>query len=403
MPPKQASTNPYRVKLADGSVIRRDYTVGDDGRRVPSGNWKWSVYDATRRPKTKTVNLHTRDKGGALRKANEYVTLRASGGLDPWRQAAPRGGVPIDKAVKKFLEKKLQDGGSPATVDTDRGVLGRFAQALPVGTQPAHVEQHHIERFLSEPKSNGEARAPGTRNRMRASLQHFFGWAVEQGLARENPVEAVASTPKVLNPRDYITEAEYESIIGAIEEGETATGKDRTWLKDWIAFGWGTGLRPGEQRALKWSAVRLAEGLVVVGQGHRVKTKGSRRTVHVGGEALAVLKRRSGARTSEHVFTGFRGDPVEARHVSKNISSFAERAGVGKRVVPYSLRHGYGTRMIQAGVPAFELAKMMGTSLAMIDQHYGHHDERRARAHVDRVYGELSDSAAARIAKAQSD
>ena len=121
--------------------------------------------------------------------------------------------------------------------------------------------------------------------------------------------------------------------------------------------------------------------------------------VHVGGEALAVLRRRSESRTSERVFTGYRGDAVEPRHVAKQLASFAERAGVGKRVVPYSLRHGYGTRMIQEGVPAFELAKMMGTSLAMIDQHYGHHDQRRARAHVDRVYGTLSKSAEARLAR----
>ena len=398
------STNEYRIKLADGSVIRRDYKIDGSGERVPSGNWKWSVYDATRRPKTKTVNLHTRDKGGALRKANEYVKLRATGALDPWSDAAPRRGVTIDDATERFLAHKLRQGRSPATVETDRGHLTRFARTLPVGAQPAHVERHHVETFLDRPKRNGDPPSAAARNRVRATLRHFFGWAVDEGLARANPVETIRPARQVPNPRDHVTEAEYEAVMDAVEAAERATGKSRQWLKDWTAFAWGTGLRPSEQRALKWAAVSLDEGTVRVGLGHRVKTANSVRTVHVAGEALEVLRRRSGRRTSEHVFTGARGEgPVEKRHVSKNLGRFASDAGVGKRVVAYSLRHGYGTRMIQAGVPAFELAKMMGTSVQMIERHYGHHDPNRAKSHVHRVYGTVSARAAARLARSGSE
>jgi hypothetical protein len=38
----------------------------------------------------------------------------------------------------------------------------------------------------------------------------------------------------------------------------------------------------------------------------------------------------------------------------------------------YDLRHTYATFALRAGVPVFALTRFMGTSIAMIDLHYGH-------------------------------
>jgi hypothetical protein len=38
----------------------------------------------------------------------------------------------------------------------------------------------------------------------------------------------------------------------------------------------------------------------------------------------------------------------------------------------YDLRHTYATFELRAGVPVFALSRFMGTSIAMIDLHYGH-------------------------------
>ena len=48
-----------------------------------------------------------------------------------------------------------------------------------------------------------------------------------------------------------------------------------------------------------------------------------------------------------------------------------EAAGVSRRG-PYHLRHTFATEALAAGVSTFELSRVMGTSLAMIDIHYGH-------------------------------
>jgi hypothetical protein len=38
----------------------------------------------------------------------------------------------------------------------------------------------------------------------------------------------------------------------------------------------------------------------------------------------------------------------------------------------YDLRHTYATFALRAGVPVFAVSRLMGTSIAMIDLHYGH-------------------------------
>lgn len=393
--PKKREHNPYRIKLADGSVIERGYRIGKAERQVPYGNWKWIVYDSTRRPKTKKVNLRTKDRGAALRTANEYVTLRASGALDPWTDHAPKKGVFFSEAIEGYLADRVRRGKSPATVETDRGHLERFEKSLPLDFLIQHTELRHIEAFLNTPmrkgKRKGKPPSGAYQNRVRATLRHFFEWATEQGFIRTNPVVGVRPHKTAPSRREHITDSERKAIIAAIEASEESTGKDRTWLKDWITFGFSTGLRPGEQRHLKWSAVYLNERHVRIGKGHRTKTAKSARVVPVRGEALAILKRRAEEREGsegDYVFTGKGGAPVAPRYVTKQIQSFAEGAQIEKNVVAYSLRHGYGTRMAQAGVPLWELANLMGTSVRMIERHYGHYDPKRGAAHVERVFGE---------------
>jgi integrase len=48
-----------------------------------------------------------------------------------------------------------------------------------------------------------------------------------------------------------------------------------------------------------------------------------------------------------------------------------EAAGISRRG-PYCLRHTFATEALAAGVSIFELARLMGTSVNVIDRTYGH-------------------------------
>jgi integrase len=47
-------------------------------------------------------------------------------------------------------------------------------------------------------------------------------------------------------------------------------------------------------------------------------------------------------------------------------------AGITPRRRVYDLRHTFATFALRAGISTFDLSRYVGTSLAMIDRHYGH-------------------------------
>jgi hypothetical protein len=58
---------------------------------------------------------------------------------------------------------------------------------------------------------------------------------------------------------------------------------------------------------------------------------------------------------------------------------YAWRLGIDPLRDLYDLRHTYPTFALRAGVPVFAVSRFMGSSIAMIDHHYGHlaHDSRQ--------------------------
>ena len=398
---------PLRSALPDGSRIERNHRTGEGGEPEPYGSWYWVVYDPDRAPKRKRVNLRTKDQGAALIKAADLAADYGMGTFDPWAQAAPTDASSVEKAAERFLRHQRAQGRSAATVKTDRSHLERFARTLPAGALVRHIERGHVERWIHAPKvrpsrpgrpkvASGE-RAPSTKARMLATLRHFASWAVDRGLCRRDFTAGISLGSARPSRRDHITEAEEGAILRAIAAAEVATGQPRDWLRDWILFGTHTGLRPGEQQKLRWSAVRLAERSVEVGRGHAVKTRASRRTVPVEGPAFEVLRRRHEARTSEAdgpVFTSATGKPVRVDYVASRLALFAEAAGVGKRVVPYSLRHAFGTRAVLGGVSIYHVAQIMGTSVQLIESTYGHYDPKRGADQLRRLFGGTKDDGA---------
>lgn len=77
----------------------------------------------------------------------------------------------------------------------------------------------------------------------------------------------------------------------------------------------------------------------------------------------------------DYVFASPEGKPIGS--FKKSFASLLKSAKVekdshGNRRSIYSLRHTYATFRLQEGVHQYILAKNMGTSTAMLEEHYGH-------------------------------
>jgi integrase len=72
--------------------------------------------------------------------------------------------------------------------------------------------------------------------------------------------------------------------------------------------------------------------------------------------------------------------------MSEEYMEALEAAGIAQRG-PYQLRHTFATEALAAGISIFELARVMGTSVKMVDHTYGHlarDSEQGIRARLNR-------------------
>src|SRR5262249_22970392 len=138
-----------------------------------------------------------------------------------------------------------------------------------------------------------------------------------------------------------------------------------------------TGLRPSELFALEHGDVDRAAGVVHVrrayanGRVKQPKTRLSRRAVPlqaIAVEALDELPRSE----SSLAFPNTRGGYLDFRNFNRRHWKPVQRSvGIEPLRDLYDLRHTYATFALRAGVPVFALSRFMGTSIAMIDLHYG--------------------------------
>ncbi len=165
----------------------------------------------------------------------------------------------------------------------------------------------------------------------------------------------------------------------------------RTVTYNMILIACNTGMRPVEMKNLRWRDVMPAkdrEGREIVVLFVQGKDK-SRKLVapkSVGDylERIRVISKAT--ELDDRVFTNITGKPVKTLY-SSLIADLLREANLreGTQGVPrstYCFRHTYATLRLQEGVDVYFLAEQMGTSVHMIEAHYGHVNTIK---HADRV------------------
>ena len=102
------------------------------------------------------------------------------------------------------------------------------------------------------------------------------------------------------------------------------------------------------------------------------KTSGARRQVPLSRRALAALDELPPRLDAPRLFTSPRGGLLALDDIRKREWAPAiEASGIARPARIYDLRSTFASDALAAGVTVFELARIMGTSVYMIERHYG--------------------------------
>lgn len=138
-------------------------------------------------------------------------------------------------------------------------------------------------------------------------------------------------------------------------------------LRDLVEAAALTGARPGELAAAKRSAFDHRTGTL------RLTGKTGSRTVPLSPAALELCKRLAKGKLPEApLLTRDDGHPWRRWDWDELVRAAAKAAKLPPGVVLYTLRHSWITEALTSGMPTHDVAKLTGTSLQMIHDHYGH-------------------------------
>ena len=161
-----------------------------------------------------------------------------------------------------------------------------------------------------------------------------------------------------------------------------------------------TGMRPSEALALCWGDVDLRRGEISItkslylGEEAGTKTQGSERVIKLHQSVIDVLRAVKPLHVTEnsYVFLNQESRPIDFHTWRAKIWYRALRAKELRVRKPYTMRHTFISVGLTHGVKIKWLAEYCGTSVAMIEKHYGKYLGGDSEEQLNQLFGAKSET-----------
>jgi tyrosine recombinase XerC len=301
----------------------------------------------------------------------------------------------LDSYVNHLIAER---NASAHTVSNYRREIAEFmvfAQTQDVNTWQ-DVTPALLRRWLAWLAERGIARASVIRRI--SEVRSFYAYLVRREAVTINPVLAISSPkmprrlPRPLNVEDV------KKLLAAPDPTDREGQRDRAMLEMLYA----TGMRVSELLALDLADVDLAHAEArVLGKGNK------ERIVLFGAPATATLRtyledgrqqtiRRAAEIRAEHaghplpphlprpkaLFLNREGTRLSVSMFTRNVSRYAELAGITASVTPHALRHSFATHLLDGGADLRSVQELLGHESPSTTQIYTQVSQTRLRSTV---------------------
>jgi integrase/recombinase XerC len=281
---------------------------------------------------------------------------------------APAKSTVVGKAVHAFVQSLGQRNASVHTIKAYSGDLDEFASYAGSRTWK-QIDHVTIRGFLSRLYEKGLGKTSVAR--ALAAVRSLYRWLAQEGVVEQNPA-ALVSTPKLAQklPRVPTIEEMNNVLDGQMPEVAAFPERDRMMLE----LLYGCGIRNSELIGINTDDIRLSnEAILIRGKGKKERYLPFGDSVRI---ALAVYlparQRRleECRKNSSALLINLRGGRLSTRSVGRIIKKIAIAKGLSPDVHPHTLRHAFGTHMLEEGADLRAIQEMLGHERLSTTQRY---------------------------------
>src|SRR4030088_3226022 len=283
-----------------------------------------------------------------------------------------KNGTIVEKAIADFLRHLQERNVSEHTIKAYSGDLANFA--VYAGSRGwKSIDHIAIRGFLSQLYEKGLGKTSVAR--ALAAVRSLYRWLAQEGVVEQNPAKLV-STPRLAQKLPRVPTIEEMNFVldGKMPEIASFPERDRLMLE----LLYGCGIRNSELVGINLHDISLSnEAILIRGKGKK------ERIVPFGGSALAALSvylpwrlqllqtlKTASTKGTPALLLNQRGGRLTTRSVGRIVKRIAVAKGLSPEVHPHTLRHAFGTHMLEEGADLRAIQELLGHERLATTQRY---------------------------------
>ncbi len=274
----------------------------------------------------------------------------------------------VQTATTKFLYSLRERNASAHTIKAYKQDLETFAAYI--GSRAWREIDHIVIRgFLSHLYERGLSKTSVARSL--AAVRSLYRWLAQEGVVEQNPA-ALVSTPKLPKklPRVPTIEEMNSVFDGNMPEIASFPERDRLMLE----LLYGCGIRNSELVGINLDDVRISSGAILIrGKGKKERYVPFGDAVKSALGAYLPVRRALLAESRKNtaaLLVNRRGGRLTTRSVGRIIKRIAVAKGLSPDVHPHTLRHAFGTHMLEEGADLRAIQELLGHERLSTTQRY---------------------------------
>ena len=283
----------------------------------------------------------------------------------------------VERATDDFLRHLRERNASAHTIKAYTGDLDVFAAYIgsKMGDPDWKTIDHiAIRGFLSHLYDKGLSKPSVAR--ALAAVRSLYRWLAQEEVVEQNPAKLV-STPKLPKKLPRVPTIEEMNFVLDGKMPEVASFPERDRLMFELLYG--CGIRNSELVGINLDDISMSnEAILIRGKGKK------ERYVPFGGSALtalavylpwrqqllATLKKPAAAKGTSALLVNQRGGRLTTRSVGRIVKRIAVAKGQSPEFHPHTLRHAFGTHMLEEGADLRAIQELLGHERLATTQRY---------------------------------